>query len=80
MFLFIRRYISTWLVLLIIMSGYWLFVVPAIEPPYRPPSTPPPFTGSIGDKQWWTALFPAEAWQSDHPQVLQNKRGITLLS
>lgn len=80
MVLFLKRYIAAWLVLIAVMAGYWLLVVPAIEPPYRAPSTPPSFVGNLDDKQWWTTLFPADAWQSKHPQVLQNKRGVTLLS
>lgn len=80
MYVFIRRYISTLLGLLIIMGGYSLFVVPAIEPPERPPVTPPPFSGALGGDQWWSTLFPAGAWQTANPQILQSKRGIVLLS
>lgn len=78
MYVFIRRYVSTLLGLLIVMGGYSLFVVPAIEPPSRPPVTPPP--GALGGDQWWRTLFPAGAWQASNPQILQSKRGIVLLS
>ncbi|MEO8269988.1 MAG: hypothetical protein ABI557_09715, partial [Aureliella sp.] len=80
MYVFIRRYLSTLLGLLIIMGGYSLFVVPAIEPPTRPPATPPPFSETFGGDQWWRSLFPAGAWQTSDPQILQSKRGIVLLS
>ncbi|MEZ6151648.1 MAG: hypothetical protein R3C09_16180 [Pirellulaceae bacterium] len=77
---FIRRYVSTLLGLLIVMGGYSLFVVPAIEPPARPPVTPPPFSGALAGDQWWRSFFPAGAWQTSNPQILQSKRGIVLLS
>ncbi len=80
MYIFIRRYVSTLLGLLIALGGYSLFVVPAIEPPERPSVVPPHFSGALGGDQWWRTLFPAGAWQTSNPQILQSKRGIVLLS
>ncbi len=80
MYVFIRRYVSTLLGLLIAMGGYALFVVPAIEPPQRPHAALPPFSGALGGTPWWSTLFPADAWQASNPQILQSKRGIVLLS
>lgn len=80
MYLFIRRYISTLLVLLMAVGGYTLIVVPAIEPAERAEIELPPFSGALGGDPWWTSLFPDDAWQATNPQVLQSKRGIVLLS
>lgn len=80
MYLFIRRYVSTLLVLLIALGGYSLLVVPAIEPSERTALVLPPFTPAVGETPWWNTLFPEDAWQVANPQVLQSKRGIVLLS
>ena len=80
MYLFIRRYVSTLLVLLIALGGYALLVVPAIEPSERETIELPPFSGALGGEPWWSSLFPHGAWQATNPQVLQSKRGIVLLS
>lgn len=80
MYLFIRRYTSTLLVLLIALGGYTLLVVPAIEPAERRTVELPPFSGPLSGDPWWNALFPEDAWQVATPQVLQGKRGIVLLS
>ncbi len=80
MLLFLKRYVLALVVLLVAMGGYRLLVVPAIEPPPRPPTTLPEFSGALGGPQWWQALFASGAWQIDNPQIIQSKRGVVLLS
>ncbi|MCA9132499.1 MAG: hypothetical protein KDA45_05075, partial [Planctomycetales bacterium] len=78
MFLFLKRYLTALLCLLLTMAGYSLLLVPAIEPPPRQPAPLPAFAGALGGQQWWQSLFPAGAWQTKTPTILQSSRGILL--
>ncbi len=80
MMLFVKRYLSALVVLLIAMGGYRLLVVPAIEPPPRAAAPLPNFSGVLEGPQWWQGLFAEGAWQTDNPQIIQSKRGVVLLS
>ena len=80
MMLFVKRYLSALVVLLIAMGGYRLLVVPAIEPPPRAAAPLHNFSGVLEGPQWWQGLFAEGAWQTDKPQIIQSKRGVVLLS
>lgn len=74
-------YVRALAVTIAVMLLYQMVVVPAIEPARRESTQRQIAMETLPTQvQWWSQLFPAEAWQNQRPRVVQTQRGILLSS